>query len=109
MGDGICEVCIGAAKARARIAPGGYKRETYEREAPKAKPVDEIAAALKTLKLPREANWQQIKTQYRKLVLKYNADRPQSEKQRTVNVERLKRINAAYAALKAHYEQKAAA
>lgn len=109
MGDGICEVCIGAAKARARVAPGGYRRATYEEEAPKAKPGDESAAALKTLKLPRDANWQQIKTQYRKLVLKYNADRPQSEKQRMVNVERLKKINAAYAVLKAQYEQKAAA
>jgi hypothetical protein len=111
MGDAICEVCIGEAKGRARAA--GYSRPHAQHEAPPpaASPSGDmsVVAALKTLKLPRDANWQQIKTQYRKLVLKYNADRPQSEKQRTVNVERLKKINAAYAVLKVHYEQKAAA
>jgi curved DNA-binding protein CbpA len=65
--------------------------------------------ALKALKIPPRSNWEQIKRQYRKLVVKYNADRPQSERQRALNVERLKKINVAYEVLRREYEQKAAA
>ena len=67
------------------------------------------AEALRVLKLPKNSTWLQTKTQYRKLVLKHNADRPQSDAERERNTDRLKKINAAYAVLKAHYEQKAAA
>jgi nucleoside diphosphate kinase len=64
---------------------------------------------LRMLRLTPDATWDQIRKQYRKLMLKYNADRPQSEKQRALNVERLKKLNAAYAVLKAQHEQKVAA
>ena len=68
-----------------------------------------MAAALKALKIPPRSTWEQIKRQYRKLVVKHNADRPQSERQRALNVERLKKINVAYEVLRREYEQKAAA
>jgi hypothetical protein len=108
-GDAICEVCIGDAKARARGAPGGYRRATYDEDAPKAKPGADVDAALRTMKLPKSASWDEIKKRYRKLVVQYNADRPQSEKQRTLNVERLKKINAAFEVLRKVHEEKAAA
>ena len=111
MGDAICEVCIGEAKGRARAA--GYSRPHAPHEAPPpaAAPAGgmSVAAALKALKIPPRSTWEQIKRQYRKLVVKHNADRPQSDKQRALNVERLKKFNAAYEVLRREYEQKAAA
>jgi hypothetical protein len=129
MGDAICEVCIGEAKARRRAsswADGGptpYARphagepraerrrraEPPPHEPPTAPGVMSRADALRVLKLPKNATWMQVKTQYRKLVLKHNADRPQSDAEREKNTERLKKINAAYAVLKAQYEKREAA
>lgn len=112
MGDAICEVCIGEAKARARSV-GGYSRPHAQahREAPPpaASASMSAAAALKVLKLGPRASWDQIKAQYRKLVVKHNADRPQTDAEREKNTARLKKINAAYSVLKTRYEQKAAA
>jgi hypothetical protein len=128
MGDAICEVCIGEAKVRRRTsswADGGptpYARphagEPRAERKGRAEPpppaqsapgVMSRAEALRVLKLPKNSTWLQTKTQYRKLVLKHNADRPQSDAERERNTERLKKINAAYSVLKGHYEQKAAA
>jgi DnaJ-domain-containing protein 1 len=109
MADAICEVCIGEAKARARSATGGYKRPAYDQGAPASPSGMSAAEALKALKLSQGATWQQIKAQYRKLAVKHNVDRPQSEKQRAMNVERLKKINAAYAVLREMHERKEAA
>jgi len=67
------------------------------------------AEALRVLKLPKNASWTQIKTQYRKLVVKHNADRPQTDAEREKNTERLKKLNEAYSVLKAHHEKREAA
>jgi len=111
MGDAICEVCIGEAKGRARTSAGYARPHAHDAPPPAAAPPPgmSVQAALKALKLTQDATWPQIKSQYRKLVVKYNADRPQSDRQRTLNVERLKKINVAFEVLRKVYEQKAAA
>jgi len=112
MGDAICEVCIGKAKAQFRAAGGVPPREEARQEArrnPERRDEVAIAHALKTLKLPKTATWVAIKAQYRKLAVKHNADRPQTEAQRLKNTERLKQIHAAYAVLREHYEKQEAA
>jgi hypothetical protein len=110
MADAICEVCIGETKARKRAE--GWTNGRQESPPPPAQQAPggmSVAMALKALKMPPRSNWEQIKRQYRKLVLKYNADRPQSDRQRALNVERLKKFNVAYEVLRREYEQKAAA
>jgi len=110
MGDGICEPCIIEAQERGRANYGTYARPhagEEEATAPERKPGEMTPAqALKALKLPVTATWQQIRRQYHRLAVKYNADRPQTDKQRVQNTERLKKINAAYEVLRAQYEQK---
>jgi len=130
MGDAICEVCIGEAKARRRATSwtdggaaaysrphaGQPRREREQRRRaepppPAAEPSGSVsrAEALRVLKLPKNASWTQIKTQYRKLVVKHNADRPQTDAEREKNTERLKKLNEAYSVLKAHHEKREAA
>lgn len=114
MGDAICEVCIGEAKMRARMGqsiPYEPKEEPRRRREREAQPPPEpgpmtVAEARKALKLPKGAGWAETKAQYRKLVLKHNADRPQTDAEREKNTARLKKFNEAYAVLKAHYEKK---
>ncbi len=107
MGDGICEVCIIEAQERGRANYGTYARPHAEPSAPERKPGEMTPAqALKVLKLPATATWRQIRRQYRLLALTYNADRPQSDKQRARNTARLVKLNAAYEVLRAQYEQK---
>jgi hypothetical protein len=122
LGDAICEVCIGEAKARRRASSwvdgpppyarphAGHGEPRRQAKAPPAAPgTMSVAEARKALKLPKTARWAEIKSQYRKLVLKHNADRPQSDAEREKNTERLKTINAAYAVLKEHHEKREAA
>lgn len=123
MGDAICEVCIGEAKARKRAAPNetysrphGERREKRGERRRESPPAEErvasemtVSLALKTLKVRKNADWHEIRVAYRKLVLKHNADRPQTDEQRSRNTERLKTLNAAYAVLKARHEKREAA
>ena len=126
MGDAICEVCIGEAKARRRSTawadggPAPYSRPHagQPRREGRAEPPPpqesrsgqmSRAEALRALKLKSGASWTQIKSQYRKLVLKHNADRPQTDTERLKNTERLKRLNEAYSVLKALHEKQEAA
>lgn len=129
MGDAICEVCIGDAKRMRRAAAwadggaasyarphaGQPRAERRQRQAPPPPPAAEPpggmsrAEALRALKLKQGASWQQIRAQYRKLVVKYNADRPQTDEERAKNTAHLKKINAAYSVLKAHHEKREAA
>jgi len=109
-GDGICEICIIGAQERGRATYGTYSRP-HARDAvppaPERKPGEMTPGqALKALKLPVTATWQQVRRQYHRLAVKYNADRPQTDKQRAANTERLKKFNAAYEVLRAQYEQK---
>jgi hypothetical protein len=96
MGDAICEVCIGQAKARKRAE---------DREKDKS---DVVGKAFKTLGLDDASTLEEVKKRYKELVLKYNADRPQSDKKRAKNNERLKEINLAFEALRDHFEKKKA-
>lgn len=127
MGDAICEVCIGEAKARARAGAGGYARphaheprqarqqRQQRHQEPPPPPAERKygemtrAQALRTLKLDSNATWDQIKAAYRQLVVKHNADRPQTDHEREKNTARLKKINAAFEVLKAEHDGKAAA
>lgn len=104
--EAICEVCIVEAKARARER-GGYVPGVAAE--PPRPGVMTPGQALKALKLPVGATWEQIRRQYRRLAVKYSADRPQSEKMRAANTERLKKINAAYEVLRGVHERQEAA
>lgn len=117
-GDGICEVCIGEAKlrARARGPSASYENNPWQSARPKPpkeapRPAASMAApeALRVLGLKRNAGWETIKRRYRKLVVEYNVDRPQSDEQRAANTTRLKRINEAFGVLRERHEAKAAA
>lgn len=107
-GEGICEGCateLVASKRGVRAARQQQQRQQAPAPAPKK---DEAAAALRTLRLPKTASWDEIKSTYKKLCVKHNADKPQSAAARAKNTERLKEINGAYAVLRARYERVAA-
>ncbi len=96
MGDGICEVCIGEAKARQRgeaAKPSGMT----------------VAEAFRVLKLKQTADFAEVKKRYRKLVFDHSADRPQSSKRRATNTEKLKEINRAFKVLQDHFQKAEAA
>jgi len=90
LGDAICEVCIGQAKARVRTAPK----------------TDDVPKAFKVLKLKPTASWDEVRARYKKLVVQHNADRPQSDKSRDANTARLKEFNLAFEVLTRHFEEK---
>ena len=97
----ICGVCVAGARAAARGRP-----------APRPAPADSgasVAAALRTLKLRQGATFDEVKRRYKALVVKHNADAPQSEASRKKNTERLQRLNAAYELLRGHFEKEKAA
>ena len=106
-GDGICEMCIIDVQKRMHATYGTYARPHVAEPVPERKPGEMTPGqALKALKLPANATWQQIRRQYHRLVVKYNADRPQTDKQRQTNTARLVKLNAAFEVLRAQYEQK---
>lgn len=89
--EAICERCAIAAIAAARRSPST---------------MDELQARA-ILGVSRSASWREIKSAYRKLAIKFNADRPMGDDERRSNEARLKEINAAYAVLKAQNEEAA--
>lgn len=97
LGGAICEICIGEAKARARA--DGPKAE-------RATPKKDVDRALKILDLGRGATWDEIRKRHRELAFKYNADRPQTDKMRAQNTERLKKVNWALEVLRKFHEDK---
>lgn len=104
--EGICEGCaleLVASKRGTRA-----ERQQQQRQQAPAPKKDEVAAALRTLRLPKTASWDEIKSAYKKLCVKHNADKPQSAAARVKNTERLKEINGAYAVLRATHEKAAA-
>jgi len=102
--DAVCEECVSAVReyyaAQAGVPPGPPPAPSMSAKE---------HAALKVLKLPKTATWEEIRKRYRALIVKHNADRPQPEKTRAANTVRLKAINAAYEILRAVHERKAAA
>jgi hypothetical protein len=94
----ICEICIGEAKARARAA--GPKAPGQ------AAPKKDVDRAFRILDLGRTATWEEIKKRHRELVFKHNADRPQTDKMRAQNTERLKKVNWALEVLRKFHEDK---
>jgi len=100
----ICGVCVAGARATTRgRGPGpGPRRASEETDASK------LAAAFRTLKLRPGATVDEVKRRYKSLVVKHNADAPQSEASRKKNTERLQRLNAAYELLRTHFQEKAA-
>jgi len=91
--EAICELCAqSAVRARAAVSSEEERRR----------------AALKVLGLDDDASWEEVRTRYRQLVVKHNADRPQSAARRKKNTERLKAINAAYETLRQQQESRAA-
>jgi hypothetical protein len=103
MADGICAVCIGDAKARHRSAQSEWEEQKAKRKQ------RNIGAAFRTLKLKPSATLTEVKRQYKTLVRQYNADMPQSDKQRARNTTRLQKINEAFEVLKEHFESTEAA
>lgn len=122
LGDAICEVCIGEAKARRRAngtppysrPQAGAREEPRRQQAPPPEPPSPpgemtVAQALRVLKLPKKASWNDIRSTYKSLVYEHNADRPQSDADREKNTKQLQKLNAAYAVLKARHEKREAA
>lgn len=94
LGGAICEPCIGEAKVRARGTP------------PKEESEADIRKAARILGVKEDASWDEIRTRFRELVFAHNADRPQSERSRQKNTDRLKKINWAFSVMKKREERK---
>lgn len=97
LGGAICEVCIGEAKAAARA------------KAPKPEPLTndkDLAKAYRILAVAKNASWEEIRTAYKKLVVQHTPDRPQTERMRAKNTDRMKKLNWAFEVVRAHFESK---
>jgi hypothetical protein len=104
--EGICEGCaLELVQSKRGVRDARQQRQQASAAAPKK---DETAAAFRALRLPKTASWDEIKSAYKKLCVKHNADKPQSGASRAKNTERLKEINAAYAVLRNAHEKAAA-
>jgi hypothetical protein len=107
----ICDECVGSMvgskpdQKRARAQERFRKRAERATRAPDAD--QRIVAALGELGLKPGASWDDIKSEYRLLAAKYHPDKARSAARREALEEKLKRLNAAYALLKAHYERAA--
>lgn len=93
--EAICESC---ARAIVDLQHGRSRRG--------GSPAN-VAEALHELRMDETAKWPDIQKEYKRLVVFYNADAPQSETMRARNEERLKRINHAYKILRSHHERAA--
>lgn len=103
LADAICDACIGRAKAWQRVAA--------KKAEPPPPPAYRMTAAqaLIVLGLGQRAPWPEIKRRYHQLVLKHNADRPQTDASRARNTRRLQKLNAAFEVLRARFEEGEAA
>ena len=101
--DGLCAVCVGEAKAHVRNSRADWEEQK------RARAQRSVGQSFRTLKLKPSATFMEVKRQYKALVRQYNADQPQSDKQRERNTTRLKKINEAFEVLREHFEKEAAA
>ena len=101
--DGLCAVCVGEAKAHVRNSRASWEEQKEKRKQ------RSVGGAFRTLKLKPSATLVEVKRQYKTLVRQYNADMPQSDKQRARNTTRLQKINEAFEVLKEHFESTEAA
>jgi hypothetical protein len=101
--DALCAVCVGEAKAHVRNSRASWEDQKKKRAQ------RSLTAAFRALKLKPNATFDEVKSQYKRLVRQYNADMPQSDRERERNTKRLQKINAAFEVLKEHFEKEAAA
>lgn len=104
---GMCDTCI----MRARLAAQKEQWAPWQAppgSGPAGAPTGDAAVveAFRVLKLKRTATLAEVKKAYKKLASEHSPDRPQTDKQREKNVERMKQINGAMAVLRAHFEGK---
>ena len=118
MGDAICEVCIGEAKAECALPSrqllaatrgAASSRASRPRARPHASWRHEPRTGAPCAQAEVERQLGSDQAQYRKLAYEHNADRPQTEAERTKNTARLKKLNEAFAVLKAAHEKREAA
>lgn len=91
--EGICEPCAMEFVAMKR------------RRGPS--PEELIAEALKTLRLPKSSDWEDVRVAYRAMAAKHHPDKQKTEAARAKAEKRMKEINAAYAVLKLHMQEAA--
>lgn len=91
--EGICEPCALEFVAMKR------KRGPSTQEL--------VSEALKTLRLPKSADWEDIREAYRAMVTKHHPDKQKTDAARERAEKRMKEINAAYAVLKLHWQEAA--
>lgn len=90
--EGICEPCA--------LEFVSQKRKRTASEAT-------VAGALKTLRLAKDADWDDVRAAYRALAAKHHPDKQKGEAARIKAEKRMKEINAAYATLKLHFQEAA--
>lgn len=91
--EGICEPCALEFVATKR------KRGPSDAEL--------VADALKVLRLPKGATWDDVRTAYRALAAKHHPDKQKTPAARAKAEKRMKEINAAYAVLKLRMQEAA--
>lgn len=115
--DAICFACADLVSGRAAAREARQRREAEaeasrrERAKSRAEEVlrrKAIGDAFDVLGLPPNAPFEEVKRHYKKLVVEYSADTPQTERSRARNTRKLQRINDAFAVLRTHFERKAA-
>lgn len=108
-GNGTCYACISELIQQKRGAaappPGPAAGRTPPPQDPRAERVRE---AFKELELEPTANWHDVRARHRKLAAKNHPDRVRTPAAKAKAAERSVKINAAFAELKRHFEEKAA-
>jgi hypothetical protein len=107
-GEGTCAACIEEllrAKQAGWAWPERPRRPKQVRRP--TPPKDAVAESFRVLGLQAGASWDEVKSQYKKLVFKMSPDREQDEAARAKKTEKMKRINAAFQVLEEHYRRAA--
>jgi len=92
--EAICDIC---ARTIVDIQHGRSVRGTTR--------ASKTEDAMAELRMDASATWADVQKEYKRLVVFYNADAPQPESMRRRNEERLKKIHAAFATLRDHFER----
>ena len=109
--EAVCFECVSGVVGTKVDQKRMREQQKFRRRAEKAtrKPgADErLVVALKELGLEKGAAYEDVKAAHRYLVLKHHPDRVKSDAAKERAGEKLKKINAAFAVLKTHYERAA--
>lgn len=107
----VCHECVrgvvGTKEDQRRARDQQHRERKAQRAQRRPNPDEKLVAALKELNLEKGSSWEDVKAAYRFLALKNHPDRAKSAAGREKAEAKLKKINAAFEVLKAHYERAA--